>query len=240
MSTDYEKYTGIKNNMNCAFPPLSLQDQLNGLAECLDWIEADDAKDALLKDYIKIIKRAGTNIIVPNKLQEIESVANTVERKKEKALKEEAEVAEREEKYGRRLSWNLITSTGWEIPGGRLDKVLGCVQGVGHMNMISFDGSFSFFSAGADNLFSVYDRALSSAKNKAYNDLLNEAKKLEANAVLGILFSITTFEVRGSSSHVQQVISCLASGTAVRVAKNIFSDNIDTNNDKGFTSKSAN
>jgi len=103
----------------------------------------------------------------------------------------------------------IIVTTTEEIPGKKIVKILGIVRG----NAVQAKHIGKDIMAGIRNLvggeIEEYSELISQSRDKAFNQMVDEAVKLGANAIIGMRFA--TSNVVSSASEV------LAYGTAVKV-----------------------
>ncbi len=103
----------------------------------------------------------------------------------------------------------LIVTTGNEIPGEEIDEILGVVRG----NVVQSRNIVMDFGAALKNVvggeIKIYTDMTSKARDIAYDRMVEEAKKLHADAVIEMRF-LTSTVMQGASE-------MLAFGTAVKV-----------------------
>jgi uncharacterized protein YbjQ (UPF0145 family) len=103
----------------------------------------------------------------------------------------------------------IILSTTQEIPNKKIKEILGVVKG----NTIRVRNIGVDFAAGLKNLIGgevkTYTQMTTQAREEAYNRMINEALKLNADAIVGVRFS-TSVVMQGASE-------MLAYGTAVKL-----------------------
>lgn len=103
----------------------------------------------------------------------------------------------------------IILSTTQEIPNKKIKEILGVVKG----NTIRVRNIGVDFVAGLKNLIGgevkTYTQMTTQAREEAYNRMINEALKLNADAIVGVRFS-TSVVMQGASE-------MLAYGTAVKL-----------------------
>jgi uncharacterized protein YbjQ (UPF0145 family) len=103
----------------------------------------------------------------------------------------------------------LLTSTTFEISGKKIVKTLGIVKG----NTIRARNIGRDIAAGLKNIIGgeikTYTELLSQARDEAFNRMINEAIKVDADAVVGIRFTTATV-MQGASE-------MLCYGTAVKL-----------------------
>jgi len=105
----------------------------------------------------------------------------------------------------------MIITTGFDVPGKKTGKILGLVKG----NTIRARHLGRDVMAGLKNIvggeIKSYTQLLDKAREEAINRMKKEAKKLNADAIIGM--RMTTSDVMQGSSEV------LAYGTAVKFNK---------------------
>ena len=103
----------------------------------------------------------------------------------------------------------IITTTGNEIPGKEIDKVLCIVRG----NTVRARNIGRDIGAGLKNLVGgevrTYSQMTSQARDEAFNRMINEAVAMDADAIIGVKF-MTSMILQGASE-------MLAYGTAVKL-----------------------
>ncbi len=103
----------------------------------------------------------------------------------------------------------IIISTTQEIPNKKIKEILGVVKG----NTIRTRNVGIDILAGLKNLIGgevkTYTQMTVQAREEAYNRMINEALKLNADAIVGVRFS-TSVVMQGASE-------MLAYGTAVKL-----------------------
>ena len=104
----------------------------------------------------------------------------------------------------------MIVTTGNEIPGKKVAKVLGVVKG----NTVRAKNIGRDIAAGFKNIvggeIKSYTDLLVQAREESYNRMVNEAVDLDADAVIGMRF-MTSMVVGGAAE-------ILAYGTAVKLS----------------------
>jgi uncharacterized protein YbjQ (UPF0145 family) len=104
---------------------------------------------------------------------------------------------------------DLIVTTGNEIPGKKIKKVLGLVKG----NTVRSRHVGRDIMAGFKNLvggeIKSYTEMISFARDEAYNRMVNAAIEQKADAIIGMRF-MTSMVVQGAAE-------MLAYGTAVKL-----------------------
>jgi len=102
----------------------------------------------------------------------------------------------------------IIVTTGNDIPGKKIKKILGIVRG----NTVRARNIGRDIGAGFKNLvggeIKTYTEMTVQSRDEAFNRMINEAVKLDADAVIGMRFS-TSMVMQGASE-------MLAFGTAVK------------------------
>jgi uncharacterized protein YbjQ (UPF0145 family) len=103
---------------------------------------------------------------------------------------------------------DLIVTTGNEVPGKKIKKVLGIVRG----NTVRSRHIGRDVMAGFKNLvggeIKSYTEMISLARDEAYNRMVNAAIEQKADAIIGVRF-MTSMVVQGAAE-------MLAYGTAVK------------------------
>lgn len=103
----------------------------------------------------------------------------------------------------------LITTTGLEIPGKKIAKVLGIAKG----NTIRARHVGRDVMAGLKSIvggeIKSYTQMTTQAREEAFNRMINEAIDMKADAIIGIRF--------GTSMIMQGAAEMLAYGTAVKL-----------------------
>ena len=103
----------------------------------------------------------------------------------------------------------IIVTTGNEVPGEKIKKVIGVVRG----NVVQSRNIIMDFGAALKNVvggeIKIYSDLTSKARDIAYNRMIEEAKKLDADAIIGMRF-LTSTVMQGASE-------MLAFGTAVKL-----------------------
>lgn len=103
----------------------------------------------------------------------------------------------------------ILISTTEEIPGKKVDKVLGIVRG----NTVRARNIGRDIGAGLKNLVGgevkTYTEMTSDARDEAFNRMVNEAIEKKADAIIGMRF-MTSMVLQGASE-------MLAYGTAVKL-----------------------
>jgi len=103
----------------------------------------------------------------------------------------------------------MIITTTSEVPGKNISKILGVVRGnTVRSKHIGKDIMASFKTIVGGEIKS-YTEMLSQAREEAYNRMVNEAIKLNADAILNVRFM--------TSSIMAQSSEMLAYGTAVKL-----------------------
>ena len=102
---------------------------------------------------------------------------------------------------------DMIVTTGIEIPGKKIIKILGIVKGTTvRARNIGRDIGAGFKSIIGGEV-KTYTEMTKNARDEAYNRMVNEAIDLKANAIIGVRFT-TSMVMAGASE-------MLAYGTAV-------------------------
>lgn len=103
----------------------------------------------------------------------------------------------------------IIVTTGNEVPGKKIIKVLGIVKG----NTVRARNIGRDIGAGLKNIIGgeikTYTEMTENSRDEAYNRMVNEALNLKADAIIG--FRFTTSMVMAGASEM------LAFGTAVKI-----------------------
>ena len=103
----------------------------------------------------------------------------------------------------------MIITTGNEVPGKKVVKVLGVVKG----STVRARNIGRDIGAGFKNLvggeIKTYTDMTKNARDEAYNRMVNEAIDLKADAIIGVRF-MTSMVMQGASE-------MLAYGTAVKL-----------------------
>jgi len=103
----------------------------------------------------------------------------------------------------------MIITTGNEIPGKKVVKILGVVRG----STVRARNIGRDIGAGFKNLIGgeikTYTEMTAQARDEAFNRMVNEAIKLKADAIIGARF-MTSMVMQGASE-------MLAYGTAVKL-----------------------
>ena len=105
----------------------------------------------------------------------------------------------------------IIVTTGTEIPGKKIVKILGVVKG----NTVRARNIGRDIGAGLKNIIGgevkTYTEMTQNSRDEAYNRMVNEAVNLNADAIIGVRFT-TSMVMAGASE-------MLAYGTAVKIRK---------------------
>lgn len=103
----------------------------------------------------------------------------------------------------------LIITTGNEVPGKKVKKVLGVVKG----NTVRARNIGRDIGAGFKSIVGgevkTYTEMTTDARNEAFNRMVNQAIEKGANAIIGVRF-MTSMVMQGASE-------MLAYGTAVKI-----------------------
>lgn len=106
---------------------------------------------------------------------------------------------------------DIIVTSGNEIPGKKIIKILGIVKG----NTVRARNIGRDIGAGFKNIvggeIKTYTEMTQNSRDEAYNRMVNEALDLNADAIIS--FRFTTSMVMAGASEM------LAYGTAVKIAK---------------------
>ena len=106
---------------------------------------------------------------------------------------------------------DMIVTTGNEIPGKKIIKVLGVVKG----NTVRARNIGRDIGAGLKNIIGgevkTYTDMTQNSRDEAYNRMVNEAVDMKADAIIGVRFT-TSMVMAGASE-------MLAYGTAVKTSK---------------------
>ncbi|HBE90548.1 MAG: hypothetical protein A3E37_03770 [Candidatus Andersenbacteria bacterium RIFCSPHIGHO2_12_FULL_46_9] len=104
----------------------------------------------------------------------------------------------------------MIVTTGNEVPNKKITKVVGVVRGntVRARNIGRDIGALIKNIIGGE--VKIYTEMTTTARDEAYNRMVNEAIKLEADAIIGFRFATSTV-MSGASE-------MMAYGTAVKVS----------------------
>lgn len=104
----------------------------------------------------------------------------------------------------------IIITTAFDVPGRKISRVIGIVKG----NTIRSRNLGRDIAAGLKSLvggeIKTFTELISQARDEAFNRMINEAKKMNADAVIGMNFTSSTV-MRGASE-------ILAYGTAVKLS----------------------
>lgn len=103
----------------------------------------------------------------------------------------------------------IITTTGYEIPNKKVAEILGIVKG----NTVRARNIGRDIGAGLKNMIGgevkTYTDMTTSARDEAFNRMVNEAIDMKADAIIGIRFATSMIQ-QGSAE-------MLAYGTAVKL-----------------------
>ncbi|MCK5333245.1 MAG: YbjQ family protein [Candidatus Aenigmarchaeota archaeon] len=103
----------------------------------------------------------------------------------------------------------IIVTTGTEIPGKKIVKILGVVKG----NTVRARNIGRDIGAGLKNIIGgevkTYTEMTQNSRDEAYNRMVNEAVDMNADAIIGVRFT-TSMVMAGASE-------MLAYGTAVKI-----------------------
>ena len=106
---------------------------------------------------------------------------------------------------------DIIVTTGNEIPGKKITKILGIVKG----STVRARNIGRDVGAGLKSLIGgevkTYTEMTMNARDEAYNRMVNEALDMKADAIIGVRFT-TSMVMAGASE-------MLAFGTAVKIGE---------------------
>lgn len=106
---------------------------------------------------------------------------------------------------------DIIVTTGNEIPGKKIIKILGIVKG----NTVRARNVGRDIGAGFKSLIGgevkTYTEMTTHSRDEAYNRMVNEALEMQADAIIGVRFA-TSMVMAGASE-------MLAFGTAVKISE---------------------
>jgi uncharacterized protein YbjQ (UPF0145 family) len=103
----------------------------------------------------------------------------------------------------------IIVTTAFDIPERKISKVLGIVRGnTIRSRNLGMDIAAAFKSMVGGEI-KTFTELISHARDEAFNRMVNEAKEMKADAIIGMNFASST--VMANSSEV------LAYGTAVKL-----------------------
>lgn len=106
---------------------------------------------------------------------------------------------------------NIIVTTGNDVPGKKITKVLGLVRGnTVRSRNVGRDIGAAFKSIVGGEV-KTYTEMSIHARDEAYNRMINEALEMKADAIIGVRFT-TSMIMQGASE-------MLAYGTAVKFSK---------------------
>ena len=107
------------------------------------------------------------------------------------------------------MAKEIIVTTAFEVPGKKIDKVLGIARG----NTVRARNIGRDIGAGFKNLvggeIKTYSEMTSQSRDEAFNRMVNNAVEMGADAIIGFEFS-TSMVMQGASE-------MLAYGTAVKL-----------------------
>jgi uncharacterized protein YbjQ (UPF0145 family) len=107
------------------------------------------------------------------------------------------------------MAKEIIVTTAFEVPGRAIAKVLGIARG----NTVRARNIGRDIGAGFKNLIGgevkTYTEMTAQSRDEAFNRMINDAIKMEADAIIGFNFS-TSMVMQGASE-------MLAYGTAVKL-----------------------
>ena len=105
---------------------------------------------------------------------------------------------------------DIIVTTGNEVPGKKIIKILGIVKG----NTVRARNIGRDIGAGFKNIIGgevkTYTKMTEDSRDEAYNRMVNEALDLKADAIISVRFT-TSMVMAGASE-------MLAFGTAVKIS----------------------
>ena len=105
---------------------------------------------------------------------------------------------------------DIIVTTGTEVPGKKIIKVLGVVKGsTVRARNIGRDIGAGFKTIVGGEI-KTYTEMTVNAREEAYNRMVNEAADMNADAIIGVRFT-TSMVMKGASE-------MLAYGTAVKIS----------------------
>lgn len=118
--------------------------------------------------------------------------------------------------YGR--EHHMIVTTGNDIPGYRIDEVIGLVRGITVRSLTIGQGfsrlfTLSTYLGGKQEGFTPM---CEQAREEAYEELVRHAEMMGANAVLAMRYDATEISAGARASGMTEV---LAYGTAVRISR---------------------
>lgn len=107
------------------------------------------------------------------------------------------------------MAKEIIVTTAFEVPGKKIVKVIGIARG----NTVRARNIGRDIGAGFKNLIGgevkTYTEMTAQSRDEAFNRMINDAIKMEADAIIGFNFS-TSMVMQGASE-------MLAYGTAVKI-----------------------
>lgn len=104
----------------------------------------------------------------------------------------------------------MIILTIENVPGKQVTKVLGIAKGISVQTKNMFSDMGAGFKSMVGGKLGAYENMVTNAYNASLTSLVNEAKAMGANAVIGLKFATTNTTTAGSAELV-------AYGTAVVV-----------------------
>lgn len=103
----------------------------------------------------------------------------------------------------------IIVTTAFDVPGKKVSKILGVVRGNTIRSRNLGVDIVAWLKSLAGGEITNFTQLISQARDEAFNRMVNEAKRLGADAVIGMNFASSTV-IKGSSE-------VLAYGTAVKL-----------------------
>jgi uncharacterized protein YbjQ (UPF0145 family) len=103
----------------------------------------------------------------------------------------------------------IIITTAFDVPGRKISKVIGIVRGNTIRSRNIGRDIAAFFKSLVGGEIKTFTELISQARDEAFNRMINEAKKMNADAVIGMNFASST--VMAGASEI------LAYGTAVKL-----------------------
>jgi uncharacterized protein YbjQ (UPF0145 family) len=103
----------------------------------------------------------------------------------------------------------IIVTTAFDVPGRKISKVIGIVRGNTIRSRNLGRDIAAFFKSLVGGEIKTFTDLITQARDEAFNRMVNEAKKVGADAVIGMNFASSTV-MRGASE-------ILAYGTAVKL-----------------------
>jgi uncharacterized protein YbjQ (UPF0145 family) len=103
----------------------------------------------------------------------------------------------------------IIVTTAFDVPGRKISKVIGIVRGNTIRSRNLGRDIAAFFKSLVGGEIKTFTDLITQARDEAFNRMVNEAKRVGADAVIGMNFASSTV-MRGASE-------ILAYGTAVKL-----------------------